>query len=130
MSYLKIYLLAKFIEKTKMPRLHTLIHPQIYLLAKFPEKTKMPRFGTKNAWFGHFGAGICKQYCHSWNQHPQICLTATFYQKKQKCLNLGQKAALFVYFLSYNQFHNILRFFDVLPNFPFTAIETMADYYL
>ena len=113
-----------------MPRLYTLIHPQIYLLAKFPEKTKMPRFGTKNAWFGHFGAGICKQYCHSWNQHPQICLTATFYQKKQKCLNLGQKAALFVYFLSYNQFHNILRFFDVLPNFPFTTIETMADYYL
>ena len=24
----------------------------------------------------------------------------------------------------------ILRFFDVLPNFPFTAGETMGDYYL
>ena len=29
-----------------------------------------------------------------------------------------------------NHFHNILRLFDVLPNFPFTASETMRDYYL
>ena len=27
-----------------------------------------------------------------------------------------------------NQFHNILRLFDVLPNFPFTTSETMGDY--
>ena len=27
-----------------------------------------------------------------------------------------------------NQFHNILRLFDVLPNFPFTKSETMGDY--
>ena len=31
---------------------------------------------------------------------------------------------------SYNQFHNILRLFDVLPNFSFTTSETMGDYYL
>ena len=30
----------------------------------------------------------------------------------------------------FNQFHNILRLFDVLPNFPFTASKTMCDYYL
>ena len=30
---------------------------------------------------------------------------------------------------TYNQFHNILRLFDVLPNFPFTTSETMGDYY-
>ena len=29
-----------------------------------------------------------------------------------------------------NQFHNILRLFDVLPKFPFTTSETMRDYYL
>ena len=29
-----------------------------------------------------------------------------------------------------NQFHNILRLFDVLPNFSFTISETMRDYYL
>ena len=29
-----------------------------------------------------------------------------------------------------NQFHNILRLFDVLPNFPFTTSEMMGDYYL
>ena len=27
-------------------------------------------------------------------------------------------------------FHNILRLFDLLPNFPFTTSETMCDYYL
>ena len=33
-------------------------------------------------------------------------------------------------FSTYNHFHNILRLFDVLPNFPFTTSETMGDYYL
>ena len=28
-----------------------------------------------------------------------------------------------------NQLHNILRLFDVLPNFPFTTIETIPDFY-
>ena len=31
---------------------------------------------------------------------------------------------------TYNQFHNILRLFDVLPNFPFTTSETMGDCFL
>ena len=31
---------------------------------------------------------------------------------------------------NYNQFHNILRLFDVLPNFPFITSETIGDYYL
>ena len=29
--------------------------------------------------------------------------------------------------VSYNHFHNILRLFDLLPNFPFTTNETMGD---
>ena len=32
--------------------------------------------------------------------------------------------------MSYNHFQNILRFFDVLLNFPFTTSETMDDCYL
>ena len=32
--------------------------------------------------------------------------------------------------LTSNHFHNILKLFDVLPNFPFTTSETMRDYYL
>ena len=32
--------------------------------------------------------------------------------------------------LVYNQFHNILRLFDVLPNFPLATSKTMSDYYL
>ena len=35
-----------------------------------------------------------------------------------------------VLYLSYNQFQNILRHFDVLPNFSFTTSEMMGDYYL
>ena len=31
---------------------------------------------------------------------------------------------------TYNQFHSILRHFDVLPNFPFTTSETMGDWQL
>ena len=34
------------------------------------------------------------------------------------------------YGLNYNHFHNILRFFDVLPNFSLTTSETIHDYYL
>ena len=30
----------------------------------------------------------------------------------------------------FNHFHNILRLFDVLPNLPFNACETMGDYFL
>ena len=33
----------------------------------------------------------------------------------------------FIY--SYNQFHIILRLFNVLPNFPFATSEMMRDYY-
>ena len=33
-------------------------------------------------------------------------------------------------FGKYNHFHNILRLFDVLPNFLFTTSETMRSYYL
>ena len=32
--------------------------------------------------------------------------------------------------ITWSYFHNISRLFDVLSNFPFTASETMRDYYL
>ena len=35
-----------------------------------------------------------------------------------------------LHLLFYNQFHNILRLFHDLPDFPFTTSETMCDYYL
>ena len=44
--------------------------PQICLLAKFREKTKVPKFGTKSALFEYFWDGILKKYCHLWDQHP------------------------------------------------------------
>ena len=36
--------------------------------------------------------------------------------------------SLFVH--THNQFQNILRLYNVLPNFPFTGSETMCNYYL
>ena len=42
--------------------------------------------------------------------------------------NKKEKTSNQVY--NYNQFQNILRLFDVLPNFPFTASETMGEYCL
>ena len=50
-----------------------------------------------------------------------VLLLITFYLKID---NLG------LAMLIYNHFHNILRLFDVLINFPFTTSETMRDYYL
>ena len=35
----------------------------------------------------------------------------------------------FLYQNDYDPLHNILRLFDVLPNFPFTASDTMPSYY-
>ena len=57
----------------------------------------MPKFGTKNAWFMYFWAGIWKQYCHIWNQYPRICLVAKF-SKKAKKPKFGTKNAWFMYF--------------------------------
>ena len=48
--------------------------------AKFCEKTKMPKFGTKNALFGYFWAGIFleKAIVIFLNQNPRIFLIAKF----------------------------------------------------
>ena len=60
--FISIFLAGKF-KKT------------IVRFVKFLEKTKMPKLGTENVWFMYFWAGIWKQYCHVWNQHPRIYLT-------------------------------------------------------
>ena len=44
-----------------------------------------------------FLAGIWKQYCHIWNQHPRICLISKF-SEKTKIPKLGTKDALIGYF--------------------------------
>ena len=40
---------------------------------------------------------ILKSYCHIWNQHPQICLTAKFYKEK-RMPKFSTKYPLFKYF--------------------------------
>ena len=61
---------------------------------------KMPYwvFLIKIALFGCFRARIfLKNYCHIWNQHPQICIFAKFCEKT-KMPKFGTKNALFGFF--------------------------------
>ena len=53
-----------------------------------------------------------------------------FNKKCESTLNDSSNNALAFNFQTHNQFHNILRLFDVLPNLPFTISETMGNYYL
>ena len=83
---------------------------------------------------------------HHWILHIQINLGTKFYFRLI-ILICWTKFAPKVYFwyitekvntviefcifkLTYNQFHSILRFFNVLPDFPFTTSEIIGDYYL
>ena len=45
-------------------------------------------------------------------------------------LKFKVKIGILPIIMNYNHFHNILRLFDVLPNFLFTASETIGNYYL
>ena len=44
--------------------------------------------------------------------------------------NLKKKKKKKTVSITYNQFHNILRLLNVLPNFLFTTSETMSHCYL
>ena len=72
-----------------------------FVYAKFCKSlqnfAKMSKFGTKNALFGYFWAGIWKQNCHIWNQHLWICLIAKF-REIMKMPKFETKNALFGYF--------------------------------
>ena len=62
------------------------------------EKQKYLNLGPKMPDFGILGLEFeWKQYCHIWNQHPQICLIAKFCEKKSK-LNLRPKMPYMGYF--------------------------------
>ena len=54
--------------------------------------------------------------------HISHCIVYDFLQ--QVCCILNMEIELLCI---YNHFHNILRLFDVLPNFPFTTSEMMYD---
>ena len=57
-----------------------------------------------------------------------MCLTFYIFSTNQTCnTDTGE---LKNEQTTYNDFHNILRLFDVLPNFPFTTSETLGGYYL
>ena len=62
-------------------------------------------------------------------------ISCDFFSKVRfKCLEANERILFMEDSLNglflYNRFHNILRLFDVLINFPFTTGETMCDYYL
>ena len=53
----------------------------------------MVKIGIKNALFGYFCARFLKNYCHIWNQTPQINQIAKFH-KKMKIAKFGTKYVL------------------------------------
>ena len=58
---------------------------------------------------------------------PPICLPSSpfgFFWNSSFLLTEWQKVTLAA---SYNHFHNILRLFDVLPNFPFTYKHSIYE---
>ena len=47
------------------------------------EKWKCLNLGPKMPYLGIFGLEVLKNYCHIWNQHPWIYLTAKFCEKNK-----------------------------------------------
>ena len=96
----QIFLIAKFCEKTKTPKfgikntifgyfwlkiLYLVIFGLefeknifIFEISVLVQIQKIFKFETKNALFGCFWSIILKRYCHIWNQHHWICVTAKF----------------------------------------------------
>ena len=66
-------------------------------LQNFGKKWKCLSLGPNMPYLGIFSAGISNEYCHIWNQHPQIRLIAKI-RKKMKMTKFGTKKALFGYF--------------------------------
>ena len=82
---------------SKKPFSYLKLTPSNLFTCKVWWKIKILKFGTKNARFVSFWAGIWKLYYHIWNQHPEIYLIIKF-REKMKMPTLGN--ALFGYFLT------------------------------
>ena len=63
---------------------------EFFYLQNFVRKRKYLNLETKIPSLGSFWLEFSKNYCHIWNQYPQISLIRKF-PKKQKCLNLEPK---------------------------------------
>ena len=91
------------------------------------KKTKMLKFGTTNALFGCLWPNILKNYCHIWNQHPQIAVIAKFLEI-MKMAKFGTKNALFRYFWA-RIFKKILPFLKSAPsNLSICKISWKSNY--
>ena len=76
--------IAKFLLKRKMLKFGVIFEIstlKFVQLQNFAKKRKIFKFGTKDALFGYFWARILTNYCHNWNQHPQICQISKFLEK-------------------------------------------------
>ena len=59
-----------------------------------------------------------------------FCMLRAFFMLLTTVRNSNLNYECFEVSHSYNHFHNILKLFDVLPNFLFTTSKTMRHYYL
>ena len=76
---------------------------EFFLITKFCEVIKMSTFGTKNPYLDTFGLEF---------ENDIVIFEIRTLQ------------------FDYKQFQNVMRIFDVLPNFAFPTSETMNNYYL
>ena len=99
----------------QIPSNSTSLNP--YLVTTFPIFTLRSKFGIKRllSLFRKFSRDI-KKFYPKYDCFQQLELLIKTEKAKQNFAD--------------NHFHNILRFFDVLPNFPLTTSETMGDYCL
>ena len=69
----------------------------------------------------------------TWHFFTQTIITFTYDIKQLLKFSFNNNILLCgitIIVFTYKDFHNILKLFDVLPNFPFTTSETTRDYYL
>ena len=91
-----------------------------------PERKKIPFFGKSDSE---------KKYKKNFRVNNDNKIIRAWYlsSKRPVCrsiVNQTNGGASRTKLSTYNQLYNILRLFDVLPNFPLTTSETMGDYYL
>ena len=67
-------------------------------MQNFVKKWKYLNLGPKMHYLGIFGLEFSNNYCHTWNQHPRICVNAKFREKIKIYLNLGPKMPYLVIF--------------------------------
>ena len=123
-----------------------IIHEDSWLWHLVTDRARFLKKKKKN-WQSQFGpngpkSGPKLDFCHFLKLGSLVCLEIAYNDSLQQFLTSSRgkihKKDLGPRFVpkgpsrtqKYNHFHNTLRLFNVLPNFPFSTSELMCDYHL